>query len=301
MQKARDRMLEALYDYSVMSVYQLQTVLGYAKATIYGYIHDSKNDLQKMDMPEIGRNHKVFYLSPQVAKVFAQMKKQEDQFREKDYKLPPGYALHTLLCNQFVCELIQASKQKENMGVIEWLGRNAMQQRIMEEKKNHVMNGFIQFFDVEKRYVSYLESFTGHETWESIRECLEINIHRIIQERPEQPEKVLYLILVLNKATEKKVLQSLIGLKQKFPKMPFVAVARFEQLAMEGIFSSNWTTPDGQRFSFLEMPAIESKQPTIITRFIGKEKRHAEFITGFTGFTGFRDKPEEDVFKKVFS
>ncbi|WP_175393352.1 hypothetical protein [Brevibacillus laterosporus] len=37
MQKARDRMLEALYDYSVMSVYQLQTVLVYTEMTIYGY------------------------------------------------------------------------------------------------------------------------------------------------------------------------------------------------------------------------------------------------------------------------
>lgn len=271
------KMQHSLYKYEVLTAQQLAIIHSYKRKSVYPCIADlnKKGLIGKIDVPAIGRGSKAYHLTGASAKQVAEDFNELGFFREKDWNTAPNGIINTLLANQFFCELIKATKHIPNSGLTDWKGgRTLFQPYIIagESKLPPKMNGFATFYFEDKVRPIYLNVLTGNESLLVLEDMLVSHRDMIERERPNDFENALFLLLYLG-SIGKTALKLWKNRNSERKKSPFLAVANFELLSREGIFSSAWLTPSNKEFiSISDMPGLPIKQQLSNSDLIGKKQ-----------------------------
>lgn len=290
----------SMYEYEMMTTQQLAIRHSYKRGSIYKYIQamDKYDDVQRMDVPAIGRGYKAYYLTVGAAKQMAESRNEVHLYNPKDWETPPGSVLNILMANQFFCELIRSTQNTPGSGLTEWLGRRSIEHRYSLEpgdgKKNRDKHsrfkGYSVFHHEGRKQFIHVDVLSGNETISVIQDMLAFQTQVLSASWSNNPSKVILLILYLGKHVGKQTLKIWEKLSKTIPNPPTVAVANFEEIATQGIFSPLLKSIDSNEpVSLLEMPSHKSNVPDA-DDLLGKQ---VKIRLQFKAISGFQSRQED--------
>jgi hypothetical protein len=290
------RIQNSLYEYEIMTMQQLAILHSYKKKSIQPMITKMFNNhlIQKMSVPEIGKNAKAYYLTAQAAREAADRRNEAHLFREKEWGTAPGSVLHTLIANQFFCELIRASKENPLMGVTQWVGKKTLMARLTseEEKKYPKMSGYGVLYHNQQKVLIYLNVLTGNESMSVMQEMVASHTKLIKVERNQDASNTCLLFICLGEAIAKNILMIWNQILGEEKRAPFVAAVDFEKLATEGVLSSAWKNQKLESTSILQMPFKEVKDSISDGEFLGKRQIIRLQFKTIAGFQEIKNESE---------
>ncbi|ERI07223.1 replication-relaxation family protein [Aneurinibacillus aneurinilyticus] len=290
---------KSLYEYEIMTTQQLAILHGWKQKTVYSYLQKMSKDKQirKVDVPEIKRGAKAYSLMPNQAKYVAEFRNELAMFQPKEWETVPGSMLSILLANQIFCEMIRSTREMPDAGIVEWTGRRTLMQRYQEDEKKPLlkMNSYgVFYYENQKRNI-YLDILNGTESLAVLETMLLQHSQLITIDRPKSVGKTLLLFVYLGKSAGRTILQLWRKFSAGSVDIPFVAVAHFEELAEQGIFSSVWQSLDKEGISLMDMPFQVSEKELQESDFLGKTK---SIRFQFKSINGFFDEKEATNVKK---
>lgn len=289
------RIIHLLYRHEILTVYQLCVLTGYARKTIEKHVSDmTKEDLiKRVRVPMIEQRSTAYHLSPDTAEWAGSCVRERRLFRAKQWEGPPGSILQLLIGNQYVTELIRATKDEESSGVYEWLGRMAatdMYTRYEEDERipGPDYNSYFVWVHQGKKHISHLDVISGNESMAAVEELFFDFQQAVIESKLWSTlPSVNYQVICYGREMREKLLKLWYAIANG-KSVPTFSVANYQDIAIQGVFAPVWMTEENGMVSIHDLPALSSAAH--MTEFIGKEKPDPAgagdnvVLPGFQGF-----------------
>lgn len=270
--------LKKLYRYKGLTAQQMCIITQRSKTTIYNNFSQlAKSSLiDRKPVPFLGKGAKVYYLTPEGAKITSEMLREGEYFNPKEWATLGDNLLVLLTNNQFYCELIKATEEHNEAGLVDWYGKQATIHKYLggspskgEEATVPDSYAVLQLPDERGRQLLHTVVMTGDETPMIIEDCLKNYVSKLKDYWLDQTDQVSILFLSHVQSQVKRIVDIWDELSSKIlHQVPVVGVAAYQDVIQYGVFSSVWNV-NGQMKSLDELPKLPHEVITT-SKFIGK-------------------------------
>lgn len=286
------KILIALYKYHVMTPWQLGVLLNHRTGYVYNAISKMKElieqeKVKRISVPFIWPNAAAYHLDKQLAYWVSDTLKEET--KPVNWPEVPSSVIQTLTAHNFTCELILATKEVADAGIIEWLGHRDVQEKYREldekEKKSYGLKldgyGVFQVPNDSGQVIYNLDVFTGEET-EMVLEDKIVSYIRVLKEFwLDDTDKVSVLLLCHSEIMVSRLAEIWESIADREPGIkPMIGITYYKDLIEQGVLGDIWHIPGQEMKSNIGHFAQQQLTKTIGT-YIGKQQNMAFTKQGY--------------------